>query len=319
MLRQRGRAAVLIGLVGLGLSFPASTHAANCSQAEAHYKAAQVHPPRAESLLEKAISECPSHAGALNNLAVIRESQGRLTDAQALYRQAIAAEPNGPAPYAGLGDIFMVKKNFRGAAEAYQTFLSKLQDDKLKGDPSGLVPHEANYRRRLQKARSHVSGDQALENESAPPSNQNIVTAKAITRSLTTKPKKPRYRGLGLAVRTEPSIDLQILFDFNSDGIKKESLSQIGEIAKALNSPKLQNTRILIEGHTDSAGSDQYNLTLSQRRAAAVQHMLTKRFGMDVQRSEINGLGEKAPIASNHSDAGRALNRRVTIVNLSKK
>ena len=324
MLRQCGRTAALIGLVGLGLtflgsSFSASTYAANCSQADSHYKAAQVRPPQAERLLEKAISECPSHAGALNNLAVIRESQGRLAEALALYQRAITAEPSGPAPYAGLGDILMMKKNFSGAAEAYQTFLTKLKDDKLKGDPSGLAPYEADYQRRLQTARSHLPPEQAQINEPAPPSKQDIVTARAITRSLTTKPKKPRFRGLGLAVRTEPSIDLQILFDFNSDGIKKESLSQIGEIAKALNSPKLQNTRILIEGHTDSAGSDQYNLTLSQRRAAAVQHMLTKRFGMDVQRSEINGLGEKAPIASNHSDAGRALNRRVTIVNLSKK
>ena len=278
MMRQRGRTAALIGLVGLGftflgLSIPASTYAANCSQAESHYKAAQVHPPRAERLLEKAISECPSHAGALNNLAVIRESQGRLADALALYHQAISAEPNGPAPYAGLGDILMMEKDYGGAAEAYQTFLTKLQNDKLNGDPSGLAAHEADYQRRLQTARSHLTPEQVPkrtqvkkakrtpENVSAPPSNQNIVTARAITRSLTTKPKKSRYRGLGLAVRTEPSIDLQILFDFNSDGIKNESLSQIGEIAKALKSAKLQNARILIEGHTDSAGSDQYNLT----------------------------------------------------------
>jgi outer membrane protein OmpA-like peptidoglycan-associated protein len=319
MLRQHGRTVALIGLVGLGLMIPATTHAANCSQAETHYKAAQVHPPRAERLLEKAISECPSHAGALNNLAVIREFQGRLADALALYHRAIAVEPNGAAPYAGLGDILMMRKNFGGAAKAYQTFLSKLKNEKLKGDPSGLAPYEADYERRLQLARSHLNPEQAQKNGSAAASNRNIVTAKAITRSLTTKPKKTRFRGLGLAVRAEPSIDLQILFDFNSDGIKKESLSQISEIAKALNSNKLQHALILIEGHTDSAGSDQYNLTLSHRRAAAVQRMLTKRFGVDIRRSKIKGLGEKAPIFSNNLDAGRAKNRRVTIVNLSKK
>lgn len=122
---------------------------------------------------------------------------------------------------------------------------------------------------------------------------------------------------MGLAPRTEPSINIQILFEFNSDEIKKDLLDQVAEIAKALNSKKLQNARILIEGHTDDTGADAYNLSLSQRRAKAVQELLINRFGIDASRSSAKGLGEKSPIASNQSVAGRALNRRVTFVNLS--
>lgn len=216
------KATALIGLFSLGLMFPATAHAARCEQAETQYKAAQEQPSRAESLLTNAVLECPRHAGALNNLAVIRESQGRLDEALALYRRAIDAEPDGAVPYAGLGDILMMRKNPAEAAQAYQIFLAKLRDEKLNGDPSGLAAHEADYQRRLQSALSQLRPEKA---EKIVVFKQNIVVASTITRSLTTKPKKPRFRGLGLAARTEPSIDIQILFDFNSDGIKKISVA----------------------------------------------------------------------------------------------
>jgi len=69
----------------------------------------------------------------------------------------------------------------------------------------------------------------------------------------------------------------------------------------------------LIEGHTDSIGSDAYNLKLSDRRAKAVYDYLTSR-GVDPARLSSIGHGESKPIADNATDEGRQLNRRVMLI-----
>ena len=71
--------------------------------------------------------------------------------------------------------------------------------------------------------------------------------------------------------------------------------------------------RVLVEGHTDSRGSGEYNLSLSERRADAVRFALVKR-GIDIDRVRAIGLGESYPVAGNDSAAGRQQNRRVEIV-----
>jgi len=69
---------------------------------------------------------------------------------------------------------------------------------------------------------------------------------------------------------------------------------------------------VLIEGHTDSVGSDSYNLSLSQRRADAVKSYLVSK-GIAASRIESRGMGESKPVASNETAMGRAENRRVEI------
>jgi outer membrane protein OmpA-like peptidoglycan-associated protein len=70
---------------------------------------------------------------------------------------------------------------------------------------------------------------------------------------------------------------------------------------------------VLIEGFTDSTGSDAYNLQLSQRRAEAVRQALAA-MGIDRSRIETRGYGEAYPVASNATAGERQLNRRVEIV-----
>jgi len=66
-----------------------------------------------------------------------------------------------------------------------------------------------------------------------------------------------------------------------------------------------------ISGHTDSVGSDKYNIKLSQRRAASVKKYLVEKFNIASERLTTEGYGEAKPIASNKTKAGRQLNRRI--------
>ena len=99
-----------------------------------------------------------------------------------------------------------------------------------------------------------------------------------------------------------------VLFDFDSSQIQKAYAGLLDNAAHVLQTnPDL---KIIIEGHTDSMGSDRYNQKLSEQRAAAVKQALVKK-GIDGKRLNSVGFGESKPIDSNESPEGRANNRRV--------
>ncbi|MDF2799755.1 MAG: OmpA family protein [Devosia sp.] len=83
-------------------------------------------------------------------------------------------------------------------------------------------------------------------------------------------------------------------------------------VSVALVLKKFDKTIVDVYGHTDSQGDDNYNLSLSQRRAVAVATILANQ-GIDQRRFFIEGKGESSPIASNATESGRAQNRRVEI------
>ncbi|NCG19316.1 MAG: OmpA family protein, partial [Rhodobacterales bacterium] len=104
----------------------------------------------------------------------------------------------------------------------------------------------------------------------------------------------------------------QILFEFDRDQIKEESLALVDEIsATLLSHPEL--TSIEVQGHSDSRGNSAYNRKLSQRRVDSVVAALVN-LGVAVERLKPVGYGEDIPIASNSSDEGRAKNRRVQFI-----
>ncbi len=103
-----------------------------------------------------------------------------------------------------------------------------------------------------------------------------------------------------------------IYFDTDKAVVKPESKPTLAEIAKLLTgSPDL---KVIIVGHTDSQGALDYNLDLSRRRAAAVAAVLAKSYGIAPARLATAGVGFLAPVGSNQSKEGRALNRRVELV-----
>lgn len=103
-----------------------------------------------------------------------------------------------------------------------------------------------------------------------------------------------------------------IHFDFNKADIKPDSEPTIAEIVKLLkDSPSL---KLLVVGHTDNVGTFEFNQDLSQRRAAAVVKELTSKHGIAAGRLAAHGASFISPVATNKSEEGKALNRRVELV-----
>lgn len=101
--------------------------------------------------------------------------------------------------------------------------------------------------------------------------------------------------------------DLLITFELGSDRLSKQAEQNLQEFAKAMSQESLSHMAFNVDGHTDASGSDKYNLTLSQRRAASVVRFLEAK-GIDASRLEAKGHGESAP---RDSDPFAAINRRV--------
>jgi outer membrane protein OmpA-like peptidoglycan-associated protein len=102
-----------------------------------------------------------------------------------------------------------------------------------------------------------------------------------------------------------------VLFAPGKAHLKSEALQNLYALVTFMRDNP-QRTAI-VEGYTDNAGSDEFNLDLSQRRAEAVRDFLIKN-GVGVERITARGYGEASPVASNDTEAGRQQNRRVEIV-----
>lgn len=119
---------------------------------------------------------------------------------------------------------------------------------------------------------------------------------------------------------TEIKIELSgdVLFDFDKVEIKKAAEPLLANVAEIVN--KHPQSSGIIEGHTDSKGSDDYNLKLSHKRAESVKNWLVDHASVSARRFSTKGLGELKPVAPNtNSDGtdnpeGRQKNRRVEIV-----
>jgi len=105
-----------------------------------------------------------------------------------------------------------------------------------------------------------------------------------------------------------------ILFDVNSDVIKKESYAIVNQFGEALKTnPGL---KIKITGHTDSDGTPANNIDLSKKRAVAVKAYLVMNYSIDDSRIQTDGKGASMPVSNNNSSEGKAKNRRVEFVKL---
>ena len=125
-----------------------------------------------------------------------------------------------------------------------------------------------------------------------------------------------KTRGLQPGLAT---IALTVNFAFDSAEIQPNAVPNLQSLGKALQSPQLAPFRIRIEGHTDSIGTEAYNLNLSRRRAESVKQYLTQHFNITPDHLVTAGKGEEEPISDNGTDTGRYKNRRAEFVNLGRR
>lgn len=124
-----------------------------------------------------------------------------------------------------------------------------------------------------------------------------------------------KLEGSGVrVVRNGDQIELvmpgNITFDLNQSSIQPSFMDTLESVALVLK--EYDKTIIQIEGHTDSSGSDSYNQLLSEQRASSVRDFLLNQ-GIEPKRTRAVGYGERYPIASNDTAAGREQNRRVEL------
>jgi outer membrane protein OmpA-like peptidoglycan-associated protein len=176
--------------------------------------------------------------------------------------------------------------------------------------------HEAEARQRISKAESERNAvlmqARAAEAQSAK-AEAEVSRESALQAHAELEDLQQQYAALA-AKQTERGMVLtlgDVLFDTAQATLKPGAATTIERLATFLN--QNTGTRIRIEGHTDSVGTEAYNEELSRRRAQAVADALTDR-GIARDRIEVAARGEGFPVVGNETAAGRQQNRRVEIV-----
>jgi outer membrane protein OmpA-like peptidoglycan-associated protein len=144
--------------------------------------------------------------------------------------------------------------------------------------------------------------------------NNDDVTAQlivAVTGAMDNKMVDAAAMKIGLGEKGHIAL-YGIYFDTDKATIKRESKPTLDEMAKLLNGQP--DLKVFIVGHTDSQGSYEHNMTLSRQRAEAVAAALVSTYRIAKGRLHAAGVGYLAPVGSNQTDDGRALNRRVELV-----
>lgn len=112
------------------------------------------------------------------------------------------------------------------------------------------------------------------------------------------------------------TFDSGLMFDLDSDDLRPEARTNLGELAKSFD--KYDDSDIMIVGHTDGTGTEAYNQELSEKRANSAAGYLVNN-GVSGKRIRTLGLGETEPVASNETDSGRQTNRRIEVAIYASK
>jgi outer membrane protein OmpA-like peptidoglycan-associated protein len=125
--------------------------------------------------------------------------------------------------------------------------------------------------------------------------------------------KEPEGTSFATGKLLPSGIEPVVRFDHDKTDIKEQYYPVLDEIARVL-LEKTPEAVVLLAGHTDNTGTEKYNDGLSLRRAEAVASYLTAELGIPPNRLTVKGYGESAPLATNDTAEGRAMNRRVEIL-----
>ncbi len=185
-----------------------------------------------------------------------------------------------------------------------------LHNSDIDGDTSGAV------------WKDKVCGSKAAVDTSVKSTGLNISTVVETNLDLSNLVRADLIKAdsiiTGLKMGDSKGVDLTINFATDSDKLSGKAQVQVYEMAQALKSDVMKGNRFMIQGHTDSDGDADYNVDLSYRRALRVSRELSEEYGVSTSVLSVDGLGESQPLTVNNSAQGKAINRRVTLINLGK-
>ena len=146
-------------------------------------------------------------------------------------------------------------------------------------------------------------------------------TAEQIIQGLKSPVKTRAFNARGITVENNavqpapvnPSIDLEVNFEFGSARLTTDAELVLDNLGKALNDPALVRSRFIVAGHTDAVGGDAVNQTLSEQRAKAVKAYLVARHRIGAERLDTIGYGRSR--LANPADPTSGVNRRVQVTN----
>jgi outer membrane protein OmpA-like peptidoglycan-associated protein len=156
-------------------------------------------------------------------------------------------------------------------------------------------------------------GPYSQANPGTPDRAENPQPDRGQTRSLSLDDREQ----MAAIATKRPKVDLEINFDYNSAAVTPKAEPQLNSLGKALTAKDLAGSVIMLGGHTDAKGSDDYNQGLSERRAETVKRFLIDNYKIPAANLVTAGYGKKGP--KNPNDLYAAENRRVEIVNMAER
>lgn len=273
-------------VAALILALAAGSAVAECTQARndqardlySQAKAAD-QPDRKAQLLTQSLEACPSFPASFM-LGRVYLQQNRLKAADGSLRQALnlAAGPKLAAKaLAHLGLVYEAQ----GDLDSALIYLRKSYD-------------EHPYPKVIAKAKEVEA---KLEAQG--------MTAERIVRALT----NPAGRSIGV----EPSVNIRVSFDYDSDKINAQGLPLARELGQAMTNAAFAGKPFTLVGHTDKRGKPGYNQQLSLKRAKSVKAFLVNNYGLDPSQIRVEGQGESQLLYQGDTEQDHAFNRRVEV------
>ena len=196
---------------------------------------------------------------------------------------------------------------FAGATPALAQSSSQIEEAlKPKADPNKPVTRS-------------LSGTRSIANDPKAAAERQVLD-RARTRAISVEAVQPAAKEereqIAEIVKGKPKIDLEIVFDYNSDAIGPKAIVAVNALGEALIKPGLKGGVFVLNGHTDAAGSPEYNLGLSHRRAQSVRRYLIETYRVAPDQLLVAGFGKERLKLPEQPMSGE--NRRVEVVNATQ-
>lgn len=197
---------------------------------------------------------------------------------------------------------YLANRNAEVAAELVGERRARLAVEQGQADRDRVLLQARE--READRAKAEAERAKAAADAARSEALASAAESEKLRNELSAMQAKPTDRGMVLTLG-------DVLFDTGRAELKPGAMQTIDRLASFMK--EHESYQLLVEGHTDSVGGDDYNLQLSERRAEAVRAALMSR-GVDSGRVRVRGLGKSFPVADNGTASGRQQNRRVEVV-----